>query len=247
MNKEQKNDKVVLLDHLMELRVRIIISLAIALVGGVISFFFSKEIVTFLVKPLLVLNSASDQFLYINNLVEGFLTRVKISILSGLILTSPVHLYNIVSFVFPGLKRKEKNYVIIGIVISIILIGLSFYYSYYKIIPISIMFLTGNGNIPDNIGVLLNYTDNIFIILQFIIVAVVIFQLPILLEILLMLGVLKRKKVMKSGRYIIISIFILSAIFTPPDFISQISLALPLILLFYVSLFIATIFKWGEE
>ena len=108
-------------------------------------------------------------------------------------------------------------------------------------------FLTSSKFIPFNVGLLLNYTKNIFYILQFIFIALVIFQTPIILELLLISNVVKRKALLKMSKYIIILIFVLSALLTPPDFISQVSLATPLIVLYFLTILIAKIFRFGED
>ena len=107
-------------------------------------------------------------------------------------------------------------------------------------------FLTGNGFVPGDVGILLNFGRNVFYILQFLLVTLLLFQVPIVIEILLAIGVVGRKTLWKSSRYIIIGSFILSAILTPPDIISQVGLALPLVVLYFGALSIAGIFRIGR-
>jgi sec-independent protein translocase protein TatC len=190
---------------------------------------------------------STDKQLFINTLFEGFLTKLKISLLAGFIISFPVHLYNAIRFIFPALKVKEKRVIVIGLFISFGLLAFSFYYSYYNIIPISVRFLTSRNFIPNQVGLLLNYNKNIFYILQFIFIALVIFQTPILLELLLVTNVIKRKTLLKFSRYVMVGIFILSALLTPPDFVSQVSLSVPLIVLYFLTILIAKIFKFGED
>jgi sec-independent protein translocase protein TatC len=236
------------IEHLVELRKRIIVSLIGVLLGAVIVFFLFDSIVTFLLTPFKLLEvGAEGQRLFINTLFEGFLTKLKISLLIGIIVSLPVHLYNAIRFIFPGLTMREKKAIIIALVVSFTLVVFSFYYSYYKIIPISVRFLTSSSFIPVNVGLLLNYNKNIFYILQFILVTLIIFQMPIILEILLVMNIVKRKALLRMSKYIIVSIFVLSALLTPPDFVSQISLAAPLIILYFFVILIAKIFKFGEE
>lgn len=235
------------IEHLSELRKRTVISLIAVLIGSVIGFLCFDFTVTLLLEPFLSIDSSTlEKELFVHTLFEGFLTKIKISVLTGIILSFPVHLYNVIRFVFPGLRQKEKKFVVIGLAVSFVLIVFSFYYSYYKIIPLSVRFLTGNQFIPVKVGMLLNYSKNIFYILQFILITLVVFQTPILLEILLIMNVVSRKGVLKASRYIIVGIFILSAIVTPPDFISQLSLSAPLIGLFFLTVLIARIFRFGE-
>jgi sec-independent protein translocase protein TatC len=132
------------------------------------------------------------------------------------------------------------------VIFSFILIVLGSYLAYFKIVPLAINFLTNPYFVPQNVGFLLNYQTNIFYVLSFILWAVLALQTPLLMEILLVLNVLQRKQVLRASRYIIVGIFILAAIITPPDFISQLGVALPLLFFYFLALLIAKIFKFGE-
>jgi sec-independent protein translocase protein TatC len=236
-----------LLSHLNELRRCLVIS-GFALAGG---FAFAiglyDLIMDFLFKPLLQLADGSDgKILYINTLAEGFLVKLKISALAGFIISLPVHLFNILYFAFPGLLKRERQIIIITLFCSFLFIVGGFFYSYYSIIPVSVLFLTGKGFIPENTGLLLNFGGNLFYILQFILMTLVVFQLPVLLEILMVLNVIQRKTLFKMGRYMIVLFFLIAAFLTPPDFVTQVGLALPMTVLFYMTLVVAKIFKFGE-
>lgn len=234
--------------HLSELRVRIMVSVIGIIIGSIIAFIFFKYILALLFRPFENLEAyAGDKQLFINTIFEGFITKLKISILAGIILSFPVHLYNLVCFIFPALKKKERRIIIAGLAVSFALIVFSFYYSYYKIVPISVSFLTSKNFIPIKVGLLLNYSKNIFYILQFLFVTLVVFQTPIVLEILLIAKVVSRKRLIKISRFVIVVIFVLAAILTPPDFISQVSLAIPLIVLYFLTILIAKIFRFGAD
>ena len=236
------------LEHLRELRRRLIVSLLAVCVGAVVSFVFFDSIIALLFRPFAGLPAnTGDQTLYINTIFEGFLIKIKVVLLSGLILSLPVHLYNGVKFVFPGLSASEKRVVAIALAASFTLLIVSSYYGYFKVIPISVRFLTAAGFIPDNVGLLLNYGRNVFYIFQFLLVTVVLFQLPILIEILMILNLVQRKTLVRASRFVVVGVFVLSAILTPPDFVSQLSLALPLVALYFLAILIARIFHFGEE
>lgn len=236
------------LDHLRELRKRIIVSLIAVLSAAIISYIFFDYIVAFLFKPFREIDvlSVRDEILFVNTLFEGFLVRLKVAILAGIVFSLPIHVFNIIKFILPGLTDKEKKIIFIYLVVSFCLIVFSFYYSYFKVIPISIKFLSSSGFIPSNVGILLNYGKNIFIIFQFLLITIIMFQLPIILEILMIMNVLSRKALLKSNRFVIIGIFVLSAIVTPPDFVSQLSMALPLVALFFITILVARIFNFGK-
>jgi sec-independent protein translocase protein TatC len=236
------------LEHLRELRKRIIVSMIAILIAAILSYIFFDHIVAFLFKPFREIEALSvrDEILYINTIFEGFLVRLRVAILAGIVFSLPVHLFNIIKFVLPGLTEKEKKIILISLIASFCLIVFSFYYGYFNVIPISIGFLSSSGFIPEDVGLLLNYGKNIFVIFQFLMITVILFQLPIIVEILMIMNVLSRKALLKASRFIIVGIFVLSAIVTPPDFVSQISLAFPLVGLFFLTILIARIFNFGK-
>ena len=235
-------------DHLRELRKRLFVSMVAILVASIVCFIFYENILAILSQPFENLaRSISEEVLFINTLFEGFLIKVKVALISGAVLSFPVHLFNIIKFVFPGLLKKERKVIAISLATSFVLIVASVYYGYFKVIPISVRVLTSSGFIPRNVGLLLNYGKNIFYIFQFLFITVILFQLPIALEILLIMNVVKRKALLRSSRYVIVGVFLLAAALTPPDFISQITLALPLVLLFFVAILIAKIAGFGGD
>jgi sec-independent protein translocase protein TatC len=236
------------LAHVVELRRLVIISIIAIIAGTIASFTLYDYIIELLYRPLQILEKEDGaDLLYINTIFEGFLTRLKISLLSGVVLSFPVHLFNIIHFIFPGLRRKEKRIISVSLICSAIFIILSFLYSYYKIIPISVSFLTSTVFIPRQTGLLLSFSGNIFYILQFMLVALVVFQIPIVLEILMVMNVVSRSVLWRASRYVIVAFFVLAAIVTPPDFITQISLALPLTCLYFLTLLVAKIFGFGKN
>jgi sec-independent protein translocase protein TatC len=237
------------LDHLRELRRRIIVSMIAILCAAVVSYIFFDYIVAFLFQPFRGIEALSirDEILFINTIFEGFLVRLKVAVLAGIVFSVPVHVFNIIKFVFPGLTTRERKVVLIALIVSFCLIVFSFYYGYFNVIPISVAFLSSSGFIPEDVGLLLNYGRNIFIIFQFLLISVILFQLPVILEILMIMNVLSRKALSKASRFVVVGIFVLSAIVTPPDFVSQISMALPLVGLFFLTILVARIFNFGKS
>jgi sec-independent protein translocase protein TatC len=201
-------------DHLRELRRRIIVSMI-----AILSYVFFDYIVALLFKPFRGIEALSvrDEILFINTIFEGFLVRLKVAILAGIVFSLPIHVFNIIRFVLPGLTPREKKIILVSLTVSFCLIVFSFYYGYFNVIPISISFLSSSGFIPEDAGLLLNYGKNIFVIFQFLMITVILFQLPIVLEILMIMNVLSRKVLLKASRFIVVGIFVLSAIVTPPD------------------------------
>lgn len=184
--------------------------------------------------------------LYLNNLLEGFTTRINVALLAGFVLSFPVHLFNIVRFIFPGLTPKERRVVGWSLATSTVLAVSSLYYGYVFLVPLVVKVLTGAAFVPKSVGLMLNYSKNIFLVFQFVLACLVMFQLPLVAELLMILNVVKRKAMMSAFRYIVVGIFVVAAILTPPDAVSQILVAVPLTALFGLVLLIAKIFRFGE-
>ena len=240
------------IEHIKELRWRIIVSAVALILSSILTYFLYESILFIILMPIneifieKQLHSDSD-YLFVNTLFEGFLVRIKISIIAGIVISLPVHLFNIIRFVFPGLNRGERKTVALTIFVSFLLLVLGFFYAYYSIIPLSIQFLSNSSFIPTGVGVLLGFSRNVFFVLQLLIVFLIVFQIPILLVILMMTGILTRRMLLKASRFAIVAIFILSAIVTPPDIVSQIGIAFPMVGMFFLSILVAKIFRFGDD
>lgn len=237
------------LDHLRELRRRLIVSLAAVAAAAVAAYVFFDPIVAFLFRPFRGIEAlaSQEQLLFVTSLFEGFLVRLKAALLAGVVFSLPVHVYNLVRFVFPGLTVRERKVVLWALGVSFGLTVVSFYYGYFQVIPVSLRFLSGSGFVPRNVGLLLSYHRNVFLIFQFLLVTLIVFQLPVLLEVLMIMGVVSRRRLLRSSRYVVVGIFVLAAVVTPPDFVSQLSLALPLVALYFLSILVARIFHFGKR
>jgi sec-independent protein translocase protein TatC len=236
-----------ILDHIRELRNIILTSLAAYVIACAAAFIFSNRIIEFFTEPFVMVNSLVDKTLVVSSIAEGFLAQLKVTVIAAFILSMPVHILGLIRFVFPGLTRREQRIVMAFLVFSLILIAAGAYLAYFRLVPLVVSFLTNPYFVPRTVGFLLNYEANIFYILSFILWAVLALQAPLIMEILLVMNILKRRQVWKASRYIIVVIFILSAIITPPDFISQLGVALPLMFFYFLALLIARIFKFGES
>jgi sec-independent protein translocase protein TatC len=240
------------IEHATELRRRLVVSI-IAVIGGTAAGYLLYEpVLLFMLRPLdqlasLTQSEASDARLFINTVFEGFLVRLKVAFISGIAVSLPVHLYNVIRFVFPGLSRREKRTVAAALLASSILLAAGFFYSYYNVIPLSVKFLTGAGFMPPGVGLLLGFDRNVFFIFQFLLVFLLVFQIPIVLVLLMMTGALKRRALLRSSRYAVVAIFALSAAVTPPDVVSQVSLAVPMVGMFFLSILVARIFGFGGD
>ncbi|PKL09477.1 MAG: twin-arginine translocase subunit TatC [Spirochaetae bacterium HGW-Spirochaetae-7] len=232
--------------HVRELRSCIIGSLVVYVACAIGAFVFSDSIIGLFTRQFNIVSSSVESSLVVTTIVEGFTAQIKISAIAGFIISLPVHLFNLLRFIFPGMAKKNRRIILIFLLLSFCLIVFGAYVAYFKVVPLAIGFLTNPYFVPDGVGYLLSYQANIFYVFSFILWSLAALQLPLVLEILLMLNLLNRKAVFRASRFIIVGIFLISAIVTPPDFISQIGLALPLTALYLLAILIAKIFKFGE-
>ena len=188
-----------------------------------------------------------DAYLFINTIFEGFLVRVKVALIAGVVLSLPVHLYNAVRFVFPGLTLRERRAISGALAASFVLLLAGFLYSYYSVIPLSVRFLVSSGFTPPGVGLLLNFGRNVFFVFQFLLVFLLVFQVPIVLVVLMMTGAVTRRALLRASRYAVVAIVALSAVVTPPDVVSQVSLAVPMVAMFFLSILVAKLFGFGAE
>jgi sec-independent protein translocase protein TatC len=235
-----------LLGHIRELRNRALGSLLCYLACFIVALVFSNRIIGLFTSQFANVSSEVESSMVVTTIVEGFVSRIKLSAIAGLVLSTPAHIFNLLRFVFPGLERRHRIIILAFITASSVLILAGSYLAYFRVIPLAIRFLTNPFFVPPGVGFLLNYQSNIFYVLSFILWSLLTLQLPLVLEVLLMLNVLKRRAVFKASRYVIVAIFVLAAIVTPPDFISQLGVALPLLVLYFLVILVAKIFRFGE-
>ena len=237
------------LEHAEELRRRLMVSLVAALVAAGVCYGFYEWILDLLLAPLAAIQErlGGEQHLFATSLFEGFLVRMKVALLAGVIASLPVHGYNVMRFVFPALQRKQRRVIAGALWASMVLVCAGFLYGFYEVVPLSVEFLTGPGFVPKRVGLLLSYDRNVFYLLQLLLVFALMFQMPVVLLLLLRAGVVTRRALLRVSRYAIVGIFAVAALITPPDVVTQIGLAVPMVAMFFLTILIARIFRLGEE
>ena len=234
------------LEHAEELRRRLIVSVIAALVAAGVCYGFYEWILNLLLAPLAAIQERlGEQQLYATSLFEGFLVRMKVALLAGGVASLPVHAYNGIRFVFPALQRKERRVIAAALWASMVLVCAGFLYGYHQVLPLSVDFLTGTGFIPERVGILLSYDRNVFFLLQILLMFALVFQMPVVLLLLLRGGVVTRRALLRASRFAIVGIFGVAALVTPPDVVSQIGLALPMVAMFFLTILIARILGLG--
>lgn len=236
-----------ILEHLIELRRRVIFSLGALMVGTALAFAFHEPIIAFLREPFTrIPEETFGGQLFVHSVTEGFLVRIRVALLAGAIIALPCIVYNILRFVFPGLYANERRTIGLAIAGSTVLAVGGFLYSYTQLLPISLRFLTSSGFIPGDVGVLLSYRMSLGFVLQVLLISVLLFQLPVIVVVLMKLDLLPRESALKATPYVIVVLVVISSILTPPDVISQIGLALPLAVLYFLAILVGKIFRLGE-
>ena len=229
--------------HFVELRARILHSLIFIFVIFVISYFFAEYIYNFLVEPYAaaVKDDRDSRRLIFTALHETFITYIKVAFFSAIFLGSPVMLIQIYKFIAPGLYKNEKKAILPYLISTPILFLLGGVLVYYLVMPLAIKFFlsfeTSGSNLTLPIQLEAKVNEYLSLIMRLIFAFGISFQLPILLNLLARIGIVNSEYLKKRRRYVIVIIFALAAILTPPDPITQVGLAIPLLLLYELSIF----------
>ena len=228
--------------HFVELRSRLLNSLIFIFVVFVISYIFAEQIYTFLVEPYAnaVKDDQQPRRLIFTALHETFIVYIKVAFFAAIFLGSPVLLIQIYKFIAPGLYKNEKRAILPYLISTPILFLLGGFLVYYLVMPLAIKFfltfetLGSNTSLPIQLEAKVN--EYLSLIMRLIFAFGISFQLPILLNLLARIGVVNSDYLRKRRRYVIVIIFAFAAVLTPPDPITQVGLAIPLLLLYELSI-----------
>lgn len=242
----REDEKLPFTSHLEELRKRLITcSIAIG-VGFVISFGFKERLFGILVQPLVKVMKDGESLIY-TGLPEAFFTYLKVSFLTGLIVASPLILYQFWMFVAPGLYQKERRMMVpIVILSSFFFIGGALF-GYFVVFPWGFKFFLGFAT--ETIRPLPSMKEYFGFSAKLLLAFGLVFELPLVITFLAKLGIVSVDFLKKNRKYAILIFFAGAAILTPPDVITQILMALPLMVLYEISIIGAKIFgkKKTEE
>lgn len=227
-----------LLEHLIELRTRIIRALLALAVGFGVCLYFADEILGFLVLPLKQAFPKGEGQLIFTKLPEVFFVELKVALFAGFMVSFPVIANQLWAFVAPGLYAREKKAFLPFLIATPVLFMGGASLAYFVVMPTAFRFFLGYGGETGGLAVqaLPSAGDYLGLVMQFILAFGMTFLLPVLLLLLHRAGIITRAQMAGARRYIIVGIFAIAAVVTPPDPGSQIILAIPLLLLFEASL-----------
>lgn len=241
-----------LLEHLVELRSRLIKALIAFALTFLVCFFFSTEIFLFLVKPFVKAvvasgKAVSDAEMQYTGALEFFFTKVKLAAFGAAFISFPILATQLYKFVAPGLYKHEKQAFLPYLIATPIFFLAGAVVVYYMALPLMMTFSLsmeygiGASTQPGYFGPKITYIPKVMeylgLTMALILAFGVCFQLPILLTLLARIGVISSQTLIKKRRHAIVLVFIVAAVLTPPDPLSQVALAIPTLLLYELSIF----------
>lgn len=231
------DEKLPLTSHLEELRKRLIHVFVALGIGFTLCYMFKDWLFFVVTRPLIAV-MPKNSFMIFTSLPEAFFTYMKISFFSSLILTSPYILFEIWKFVSPGLYPKEKRYVLPFVFFSTLLFAGGVLFGYFIALPPAFRFFVSFSS--DFLKPMVSMREYLSLALKFLLAFGLCFELPVFVFFLTKVGVINARMLSSQRRYAILVIFIVAAVLTPsPDAVSQILMALPLMVLYEVSILVA--------
>jgi len=231
-------------DHLAELRSRLAWTLGALALGAAVSFNQAERIFGFLVEPVIAALPEGSKLQAIKP-TEIFFTYLKCALLAGFLLSLPVFFYQVWRFVAPGLYPKEKRAVVPFVFFSTLLFSGGAIFGYTMVFPVVFGFFTSfDSNFAESAWTMqevFSLTTRLFLAFG------VAFELPIVVFFLSLTGVLSARQLLRGTPYAVLIMFVVGAMLTPPDFVSQIMLAVPMIILYLLGVAVAWIFGPAQK
>ncbi len=225
--------RLTLMEHLGELRKRVVISFIAIIICAFAAYRYIDKIIDIITRP-----AGELEFIYLSP-PELFMAYIKISLVLGLIISSPVVLLQIWGFIKPGLKKKEKRYIVMAMLMGVVFLIVGVVFAYYIIVPMTIKFFIGVS--VDKITPSFSFANYVSFVSSLLLSFGLVFELPLLIILLTQLGLVAPKTLRKYRKFIILIIFVVSAILTPPDVVSQVLMAIPMTLLYEFSIMVSSI------
>lgn len=236
--------------HFNELKLRLIYTLTFFFFCFVLSYIYSEQIYKFLLIPLIDTWMSQDKHMIYTNLSEIFFSYLKLSYYSALFLAIPFFICQSYIFIAPGLYKHEKRSFLPFLILSPILFALGMIFVYYIIFPLAWSFFLSFeqhtvGSLPVKLEA--KVSEYLTLVVNMLLAFGTAFQMPILLALLAKLDIITGQSLKNKRRFAIVLIFILAAVLTPPDAVSQIGLAIPMLILYELSILACTKINKGKN
>lgn len=235
MNDENKQP---FLSHLEELRKRLIACAIAVGVGFVISYIFSERLFRILISPLMAVMGEGERLIF-TNLPEMFLTYLKTAFIAAILLVAPVIFYQLWMFIAPGLYQNEKKFAVPFVIFSTILFVGGALFGYFVVFPFGFKFFLGFAN--ESIQALPSVKQYFSFAVKLLFAFGIVFELPVVVFFLAKMGLVTPDLLKRKRKYALLLTFVMAAILTPPDVITQLMMAGPLILLYEIGIIIARV------
>ena len=231
--------KIPFTGHLEELRRRLIVCFVAVGIGFVLSYGFKEKLFQILTRPLISVMKTGDKLIF-TGLPEAFFTYLKVAFLSGIILAAPIIFYQFWVFVAPGLYNKEKRLMVPIVFLSTLFFVGGSFFGYFIVFPYGFKFFLGFAS--ETIQPLPSMREYLSFASKLLLAFGLVFELPLVITFLAKLGMVSVSFLKKNRKYALLLFFVGAAILTPPDVVTQVMMALPLMVLYEISIVGARIF-----
>lgn len=232
--------------HLEELRKRLIISAVTWVVAFIACYSYAERIFHFIAEPVRAALPEGSSLVFINA-TEPFFTYLKIGALAGVMVALPVILWQLWVFAAPGLYAREKKFIIPFVLTGCLCFGIGTFFGFKHVFPVIFTFLISYGTSTGEISAMLSMGAYLSICSRLLLSFGLVFELPVVVFFLARMGVVNAPWLASKRKYAIVMAFIFGAVLTPPDLFSQTAIAVPFVLLYEISIWVARIFGTSRK
>lgn len=241
---EEKLAEGTLISHLLELRDRVLRAFLAVLIAFLPCAFYANELFSLLAQPLIA-KLPKDSSLIATSVISPFMTPFKLSFFVGLFLAMPVILYQVWAFVAPGLYRHEKRFAVPLLLSSVVLFYVGVAFAYFFVFPVMFDFFAKTT--PDGVRMMTDIASYMDFILTMFLCFGIAFEVPVVVVLLVLTGMVRVEKLAAARGYVLIGMFVVAAILTPPDAVSQTIMAVPMYLLYEGGLLMARLMNRSRK